>query len=341
MKKFYIIFFGLCTQCVPLVAQVRLLNKVSGEPVPYASVLSKGKVIAESDKQGYLPSSVMNDRTVSIQHLSYQTLDTVLTQQSKTLFLSPLSYTLKEVNVNPSSEDDYIKLTGLYRSYELDNNLIKYYTDGIVEYYIPCKSAKKTRYRLLQWRSFYNKRLEDPKAFIKVVGVSAPGVPTLENPLHDDLRLNGDSVQKGDNVVGFIRNDSVQQAYFIYIDKLAPLKEQKFSFFGNKICFKKLNYAAVYNDKACTWMNLKNMKAYNKVEIQKKKRTPVTIESNYEFHVTDIQYVSPKDIKKLKLEKDYSFPKSHSYTAPYWNNTADLPQNSAYIDSALNGMVMY
>ncbi len=341
MKKFCSVLLYLLIQYIPLIAQVRLLDKVTGKPIAYASVLSKGKLMVESDKQGYLPSSVVNNRTVSIQHLSYQTLDTVLTQNTKTLFLSPLSYTLQGVNVNPSSEDEYIKLTGLYRSYELDNNLIKYYTDGIVEYYIPCESTKKIRYRLLQWRSFYNKKLKDPKAFIKVVGVSAPGVPTLENPLHDDIRVNGDCVQKGDDVVGFIRNDSVQQAYFIYIDQLAPLKEKRFSFLGNKICFKKLNYAAVYNDKACTWMNLKNMRAYNKMEIQKKKRTPVTIESNYEFHVTDIQYVSSKDIKKLKLEKDYSFPKSHSYTALYWNNTADLPQNSTYINRSLNEMIMY
>lgn len=340
MKRYCCIFLYLFIQYLPLVAQVRLIDKVTGEPVVYASVLSKGKVIAESDKYGYLPSSVINNAAVSIQHLSYQTLDTVLNQKSKTLFLSPLSYTLKGVNVNPLSEDGYIKLTGLYRSYELDNNLIKYYTDGIMEYYIPCPSAKKIRYRLLQWRSFYNKKLADPKAFIKVVGVSAPSVPSLENPLNGDIRVNGDYVQKGNDTVGFVRNDSLQQEYFVYLDKLAPLKEKKFSFLGNKICFKKLNYAAVYNDKSCTWINLKNMKAYNKVEVQKKKRTHITIESNYEFHVTDIQFSSSKEVKKLKLENNYSFPKSHSYTAPYWNNTS-LPQNSTYIDRVLNEMIMY
>ncbi|MFV0314381.1 MAG: hypothetical protein ACK5I7_04670, partial [Anaerotignum sp.] len=197
-------------------------------------------------------NELLNDTSVTIHHVGYKTLSisgsTLL--NGKVARLEERNILLNEVNVVPK-KIDYIVLYGYFRSYQLDNNVPKYYFDGMIEYYIPIKS-KNFKFRLLEHRAFRNKKIVDAeKNRLTTINMVTATIPWLEyltsvDEIKKKYRLTNDKfiLNKSDTVGRFITHgDNLQ----IDLNLLAPKEEEKKTLFGYTSIIKNNTSAETYD----------------------------------------------------------------------------------------------
>lgn len=339
MKVFYLFIL----LCIPQIinAQVRLLDKDTHQPVIYATVMSKGKVICYSDSTGYIKLPCNKDADITIQHIAYQTYEGCVTRLQKEILLAPIGYSLNDIDIK-AIKPDYIKLKGYYRSYELNDSVLKYYTDGIVEYYIPVHKGK-IRHRLLSYRFFRNEELMKPSKLVTVIDISDPELPTIEDKLFSSGKYhlsNDGRILKGNAVAGVIEKDSVRKINLLSVNWLAPQEERSFSLFGHSVRFLKdihTQYSQM-SDEPFSWSNFISQGDYSEF-IKKDGKLPAILdETNSEFFVQEHKYVTKEDLNGTEFDKNNKIPHSHSYTSEYWKSSG-IPQNSAFMNKMLTSVL--
>ena len=122
-----------------LAQQVMLADSVNKNPVSYATVYdANGTVIGRSDMGGYI--HLQKGFEYHISHISYESKSLVYNEDS-IIFLSPSSYKMSEVNVT-AKKKKYYHCKVYFRSIEHVDSCLKYYMDGIREFFIDTKSKK-------------------------------------------------------------------------------------------------------------------------------------------------------------------------------------------------------
>lgn len=120
-------------------AQTVVVDRETHQPVGGVIVLSKGgSFIDLTDSLGRLPKAAMSQDSVTLQHLAYKSLAASL--PADTIRMQAVTYQMKEVEV--TAKADYIKLRGYYREYNVANDTMLKYEDGMADYYIPLHGGK-------------------------------------------------------------------------------------------------------------------------------------------------------------------------------------------------------
>lgn len=115
-------------------------------------------VIGITDIDGVLPKLKINPKEyVTIEHLSYLPQKIKASKLHKDIYLKAKTYDLKECVVQ-GTRHDYIHLRTYYRSVQLNDSVMKYFEDGIVDFYISLKH-KKVKRHFLNYREYENKAL--------------------------------------------------------------------------------------------------------------------------------------------------------------------------------------
>ena len=137
----YLIFAQLLflTRLAGFAQQVMLADSITKNPVCFATVYdAKGTVIGRSDMGGYI--SLQKGFEYHISHISYRPKSLVFDDDS-IISLSPSFYTISEVNVT-AKKRKYYHCKVYFRSIEHVDSCLKYYMDGIREFFIDTKSKK-------------------------------------------------------------------------------------------------------------------------------------------------------------------------------------------------------
>lgn len=331
MKKLSF-FFLILISILPLQGQAYLLDEKDNSPIPFAQILNeKGAIIGLTDIEGQLPKLPNKEGTITIQHLSYQTKEIPLKKvlKSKNIHLAPLAYDLAEVDVN-AKKLEYIRLHGYYRSYQLNDSCIKYYTDGIVEFYIPVKSGEVKR-QILKDRKLKNSSLTDKdKVRKKHVADHYISSPYLEK------KTLIESI-KGDAFHGVIKKDTISKICRIEHDALALKKNKSGSLFGYTVRLAAIYDTETYNlqEDYQSYMDLLNQKRYRKLFYKHKKDSlEQQIEIIDELYIMEREYISQKDMKDA-ISKQKSSSKSSQYPNEYWNNP-QIPKLNRNLETTIN-----
>jgi hypothetical protein len=323
-------------------SQSKIVDSKTGEAIAFAHlIIDGGKLGATSNINGIISIAEIekmaeaSSTTITIQHLGYDNLEISLQdlKQSEAIRLNARNIVLSEVTVNPSSKYDYVVLKGFFRSYQINDNELKYYTDGIVEYYFP-KKRKKFSVNLLEHRTFRNQKLIDQvKRRSSMIVMKAAGIPYMDgNTIIDDLddkytfveTQNGQDIIKSDLRVGYIRKNNTEKNVQINIDKILPEKENVHSAFGYTSRIQHIEVTENYISD-----NIQNLKIYDlesrkeSREIlfgHKKEAVEVAIEAVHEFYVIERRYVTKKEMKGLKLSSSSRLRESSEYTYNYWED---------------------
>ncbi|KGE15594.1 hypothetical protein [Sphingobacterium deserti] len=161
MKNYLIFLLFLILGKTPAFAQVLFIDQNTKNPITALNLYNKdGELIGFTDNQGKYTSTLERQSapafplTINTQHLSYESKSIVLQNLSEpqTIEIVPRSVAMDAVEVD-SKPADVIILTGYYRSLETFDSNTKYFSDGIVEFYLP-RNGKKVRYKLLDYRIF-------------------------------------------------------------------------------------------------------------------------------------------------------------------------------------------
>ena len=156
-----------------LAQQVMLADSITKNPVCYATVYdANGTVIGRSDMGGYI--KLQKGFEYNISHIGYEPKNFVYNDDS-IIFLSPSSYKLSEVNIT-ARKKKYYHCKVYFRSIEHVDSCLKYYMDGIREFYIDTKS-KKVHCGNIETYYFMSKRKDiAQKKRSMMIGISSRGL---------------------------------------------------------------------------------------------------------------------------------------------------------------------
>ena len=295
-----------------LAQQVMLADSITKNPVCYATIYdSNGNVIGRSDMGGYI--HLQKGFEYHISHISYESKSLVYNEDS-IIFLSPLSYKISEVNVT-AKKKKYYHCKVYFRSIEHVDSCLKYYMDGIREFFIDTKS-KKVHYGNVETNYFMSKRQDiAQKKRSMMIGDRYMALPFLDkNTLYEEtMRDKKRNIESGivyaDSIsIGSYEIRSDNSEMLLSIDALWPKNSLVTNLFGYTQVLSKYNKTELYryNDfDAPSVFNLKSSNSYRHLTLTHKKENLVRdIDVEDMFYVVEYEYTDTKELSSSELLQD-------------------------------------
>ena len=181
MKYFILALILSLTKLVGFAQQVMLADSITKNPVSYATIYdANGTVTGRSDIGGYV--ILQKGCEYHISHIGYEPRSLVYDEDS-IILLSPSSHQLSEVTVT-AKRKKYYHCKMYFRSIEHVDSCLKYYMDGIREFYIDTKTQKVhcgndvTNYFMSKRQDIAQKKRS------MMIGDRYTALPLLENTLY-------------------------------------------------------------------------------------------------------------------------------------------------------------
>ena len=314
MKYFILAQILFLTSLVGFAQQVMLADSITQNPVCYATVYdANGTVIGRSDMGGYI--NLQKGFEYHISHISYESKSLVYNEDS-IIFLSPLSYKISEVNVT-AKKKKYYHCKVFFRSIEHVDSCLKYYMDGIREFFIDTKS-KKVHYGNVETNYFMSKRQDiAQKKRSMMIGDRYMALPFLDkNTLYEEtMRDKKRNIESGivyaDSIsIGSCKVRSDNSEMLLSIDALWPKSTLVMNLFGYTQVLSKHNKTELYRyddfNAPCVF-NLKSSNSYRHLTLTHKKENLVRdIDVEDMFYVVEYEYTDTKELSSSELlQEDY------------------------------------
>lgn len=224
---------------------------------------------------------------------------------------------LEDVNVT-GNRPHFIRLKGYYRSYQTNDSVMKYFNDGIVEYYINLKNGK-TDLNAYSKRNLHNSRLvsEDKKRAFMVSDEGTFRPWPEEKTLIEQYRkkyqlkdsLGSQLVLLNQQTIGSIQTDSSRNICQIEINQLPTYKNLTHQLFGytqtdiydHVVETYQISPEDYYSFKDLLFQKSDNSYLFS----HKKDKQQQLIHVITELYITEKEYVE----KKQSIKPDSSTPK--------------------------------
>ena len=314
MKYYILALILFLTRLAGFAQQVMLADSITKNPVGYATVYdANGTVIGRSDMGGCI--HLQKGFEYHISHISYEPKSIVYNEDS-IIFLSPSSYELSEVNVT-AKKKKYYHCKVYFRSIEHVDSCLKYYMDGIREFFIDTKS-KKVHCGNIVTNYFMSKRKDiAQKRRSMMMGDSYMALPFLdkntlyEETKHDKKRNIESRIVYADSIpIGNCEVFSDKNEMLLSIDALYPKNTLVTNLFGYTQVLSKHNKTEIYrydDFNAPSVFNLKSSNSYRHLTLTHKKENLVRdIDVEDEFYVVEYEYTDIKESSSSELlQEDY------------------------------------
>jgi len=362
MYKRYALFLFLILVSFFCFGQIQIVDYEDNSSIPFVHIITDdGKLLGTSNIEGFLDTSnfqkfvLDGNSVITIHHVSYSNLQIKFNSLLKedTIILTPRKVLLPEVFVRKKKDEPvFLAIKGYYRSYQLENGIPKYFTDGIVVYYIPNKRNGILKNISLENRSFRNEDLLKKERNRKVsVNIGAAGIPYIDNKtaienLHKKYSIIEESEQRyrieKENVrVGIANYDSSRKLFEVNIDFIAPKNEKVKTILNYTSKILKTDITENYS--SIGFWSIKKEELINRKEYRKimfkhdKDKNFVEIDVIHEFYVIERQVVYKSDLKNIKMSNHFGLIRSTSYSDRYWEKLKnyDIPELSENIEKLL------
>lgn len=328
--------------CIGVHSQIIIIDSVSKKGIAFVEIYSStGDLIGLTDINGFINEESLKQikkikiETLSFNHIIYNEL--ILSKEkllsSKEIELQKNAINLDEVVLKAKKRmHNFIKLHGFYRSYQLNNDKLKYYTDGIVTYYLPIGTKNKIKNKLHYSRSFVNEKLrENEKRRVNTVSIIMAGLPRPDKRLTSIFLKKENYNLFPENENNFIINENEKQIGIIQLSEEKNLASLKVAFIldDNPVIKKMFKYHSIgnlhngfayYKTKNIDSLNLENLLYHKEIRRlkfkHKKDKKYEQIEALHEFFVTEVELV--EKIKDKNLTVWFGFNKKGNYDKEYW-----------------------
>jgi len=314
MKYYILALILFLTRLEGFAQQVMLADSITKNPVSYATVYdANGTVIGRSDMGGCI--HLQKGFEYHISHISYEPKSFVFKEDS-IIFLSPSSHELSEVNVT-AKKKKYYHCKVYFRSIEHVDSCLKYYMDGIREFYIDTKSKKVhcgnnvTNYFMSKRKDIAQKKRN------MMMGDRYMALPFLDkNTLYEEtMRDKKRNIESGivyaDSIpIGNCEVFSDKNEMLLSIDALYPKNSLVTNLFGYTQVLSKHNKTEIYqydDYEAPSVFNLKSSNSYRHLTLTHKKENIVRdIDVEDVFYVVEHEYTDTKESSSPELlQEDY------------------------------------
>ena len=315
MKYFILTLIFFLTGLAGFAQQVMLADSITKNPVSYATVYdADGSVIGRSDMRGYI--QLQKGFEYHISHISYKPMSLIYNEDS-IIFLSPSSYEMSEVSVT-AKKKKYYHCKVYFRSIEHVDSCLKYYMDGIREFYVDTKSKKvycgntETNYMMSKRKDIAQKKRS------MMIGDKYMALPSLDkNTLYEETMRD----KKRNIKSGIVYADSTsigsceilldKNEMLLSIDALFPRNTLVTNLFGYTQVLSKHNKTELYrydDFNAPSIFSLKSSNSYRHLTLTHKKENLVReIDVEDVFYVVESEYTDTRELSSSKLlQEDYS-----------------------------------
>ncbi|MCG8184436.1 hypothetical protein [Tenacibaculum piscium] len=327
-----------------LQAQIKIIDATSKKGISFVEIYtSKGDLIGLTNIDGKINKKSIQlikqstTRYIYFNHLTYQELkiskEKLLT--IKEIKLKGNTFILNEVVLEPNKrkrkrKNKYIKIDGFYRSYQINNDILKYYTDGVATYYLPIGKNNTIKNKIIHSRSFINEKLiNNEKKRVNTVSMVMAGIPrpdkelTISNLRNKKYNIanNREFITDLDNLkVGTIQTNQHKKLTslkiaFIHEDK--PIKKKMFNYISIRKRHNGFAYFKTLHRDSLHLNNLLYHKEIRNINFKHKKDDNFEdIKVLHEFFVTKIELI--EKVKSKKTSKWFGFYKKGNYSKQYW-----------------------
>lgn len=318
MRNIYI-FLIFILSSGNLFSQKKVLDSLSNNYIQGVEVYSsKGDLLGLSDKTGKIaPALIREIEQKSTQefiliHPSYKTKVVALSDLSGTgdIKLIPIVVDLDEVVLEGKQQFKYLRLHTYFRSFQINNNQLHYFMDGIADYYIDLKTNKQ-QVIIKQHRSYENKNIKqlDEKGAVQAT-IQGTGTPYLKYIEYNQLKElfkfefleNQVDVYKDKNKqIGAVKSDN--KSLRLSLSHIPEHKPDTLTLFGYTFVSKIDNSNAFYssqNIKNIGYDNLEYLKIIHALDAKNKKdKEYQSVESSNEVFVINRELTNDKIKKSL------------------------------------------
>ncbi|WDF69475.1 hypothetical protein PQ465_03635 [Sphingobacterium oryzagri] len=338
---FYLIFFYLlCTTTA--YSQVLFIDQDTKIPIRALNFYDEeGELVGYSDNNGRFATLLVDHPLkfplqVTSQHLSYKDKSIILNNlsDSQVFELVPTSTWIDTVKVDNSIPEVTV-LLGYYRSLETFDSNTKYFSDGIVEFYVP-NYGGTVKYKLLDFRVFCDSSVQ--KDFDAKMGnyFKASRLPDLNGrKLTDRIKqYELDTSQpkkivlkKNNKEVGRVEISDDDETTRLYIDLVLPdtIKSQKL--FRLEARAKSMVYLENYSSGDLEKLNPYFLTSLYEHTIGSIKRKAIFGHIPYEnvshFYVMERSGMNRKEYEKISKELEsniFKTQKKSQYSHKFWED---------------------
>lgn len=338
--RFIIILICLLAN-LPSKAQIQFIDEQNKLPIPSVNVYDgTGMLIGFTNKNGivrFLDNGLKKKKlplAITVQHISYETKSISLAslegRQMYSLATRPL--VLNEVAVSTKPKE-VVVLKGYFRSLETFNHQHKYFSDGIVEFFIPLKKGKP-KYRLVDCRVFmdssvvkeYNTKMGTFFQIPKFTEIDSRNfAERLNDMVKENDRSNRISLLKKGKEVGYLTTDADRGNIQLYLDKVLPDTVVNEKFFSLEA--KTFHEVTIENYNGT---ELNSITPFNLISIYQNIVASLKRKSEYghipceiinEFYIVESEYITSEEYKsnQKRLTKSiYTTPQKSNYKTRFW-----------------------
>ena len=321
-----------------------VVDEVNENPVSYAHILDRnGNVITVSDYYGHFNigrkvlTSLSN--VIYISHISYYEqkfrTDKSSSDEDFIIRLKPSVTTLPGVVITYSKnikDKTFYVLSSYFRGWQIEEGILKYYYDGLVDYIIPVNENKKYQYFVKQYRVFKNDSLidlENKKAVSISMGFG--GVPGVwrSSSINDITRFTKILEFQSEDTIEYILQNTTDQGQVVnvgivitdtsgtvkkfesFLDRQNYYFDEPINLLGHTMNEVE-RYTSTEYAEANNVIHEKYEKSFYKVHFKKKKeKNYKLIENHSEYFILNFSYDTDKGLNKMKRKKSY-------FSEDYW-----------------------
>lgn len=320
--------------------QIRILDIETNESIPYVEVFSiRGELIGVSDVNGVINSTILNVLKLSesneftLNHMAYEELIYQKNDLLKidNLKLKPKNWNLDEFVFTAKKQKYYLKLNGFYRSYQINDGVVRHYAEGKIELLYPPNLKKYVQNKRIEERYFTDKKYlkTDSKGqtiLYKMVGPPIPDSKVSIADIEKDFKVSKihnnqyNIISKEDNQkVGSILKNNITKIISYDIAYISPENEKKYSGFGQESIFRNRNIYSIFKNTDISKTSIGDLvylKQLTRLKTKYKKDLEFqNIESVSELYITNVEYLKskPKGFGNFTGVKNRSF-----YSTNFW-----------------------
>ncbi len=316
-----------------------VVDEVNENPVQFAHIIDKnGNVITVSDYYGHfsIGKNVLTSlsNVIFISHISYYEqrirTDKLSSENDFIIRLQPGVTTLPGVVIkqskNKKKDKTYYVLSSYFRGWQIEEGILKYYYDGLVDYIIPINENKKYQYFVKQYRVFKNDSLidlENKKAVSISIGFG--GVPGVWRSfsINDITKFTKLLDCRSEDTIKYILQNITDKGEIVNVGtvitdtsgtvkKFETFLDRKNYYFDEPINLLGHNWNEVERYNSTEYAETNNVihekyeKSFYKVHFKKKKEKQFKlIENHKEYFILNFRDDSDKGLNKMKRNKSY------------------------------------
>nr|WP_315149018.1 hypothetical protein [uncultured Flavobacterium sp.] len=290
------------------------------------SVDLKNKILAANTKYLIFVNSFFENKVVDINDF----------KENAIFKMNPLINELKEVRISSRKDkENYLVIKTYIRSFQVNNERIQYFMDGIVEYYISLKT-NKIKLKFLSNRSFENTAINQLKEKgLANVFFQVTGAPMINNLItYNQLNENFNFQKAEDEIKINTKNDNDLKGIFsangnkgnLSLELISSDKPKVMKGLGVENILTNYNVKSQFTTQKFEEIDFKTLSYFKEIrnyEIKAKKDNKFQkVIATHEVFVLDYKF--SETIEANKLDNNYSFKKHSDYSERYWENVDNV-----------------